>query len=378
MDPLPLYIEVNCLCLLIMALVLIKTCTGNDLRDRQVWFSAVLIANIAACVLDIAWALVDSGYANLDRLSSYWVNALYYLAASVGGFCWFIYSERVQGSHFASTKKGLALSALPLLVSVILIALSAKTGWILSVDEQGEYHRGDWYAVQFFIVYGYGAATAAHALVGAFKKENFAQRSQYIALASFAVFPLIGITLQAFLAGVPLTSVAAAFALLWVYLDMQEQKISLDPLTQLNNRTQLARYVSNKLKHQDSTKPLRLAIIDIDHFKDINDTFGHVEGDRALQRVADAMRSAFAGYSCFLARYGGDEFVLVMEAERGRDAAAITSALNSELARLTEAAQAAYPLKASVGCAKRTDEMRTLQDFIRAADKQLYVAKQAR
>ncbi|WP_180326686.1 GGDEF domain-containing protein [Raoultibacter phocaeensis] len=378
MDPLLLYIEVNGLCVLIMALILAKTYLGSDLRDRQVWFAAVLIANIVACGLDVAWALVDNGFAHLGRFGSYCINALYYLAASVGSFCWFVYSERVQNSRFASTAKGLALSALPLIVSVVLIALSAETGWILSVDANGAYYRGDWYAVQFCIVYGYGAVTAVHALIGAFKKENFAQRSQYIALASFAVFPLVGITLQAFLPGVPLTSVGVAFALLWVYLDMQEQKISLDPLTQLNNRTQLARYVSSRMRHRDALRPLRLFIIDVDRFKHINDTFGHVEGDRALQRVADAMRSGFAGSSYFLARYGGDEFVLVAETgdEHGLDR--VSDILNAELERLGEAAKAPYPLKASVGCAMCTDEMRTLQDLIRAADKQLYLAKQAR
>lgn len=378
MDPLPLYIEVNGLCFLIMALVLIKTRMGNDLRDRQAWFSTVLVVNIAACALDVAWVLADNGYAHLDRFGSYCINALYYLAASVGSFCWFVYSERVQNSRFASTKKGLALSAVPLFVSIALITLSVETGWILSIDASGAYQRGDWYAVQFCIVYGYGAVTAAHALVGAFKKENFAQRSQYIALASFVIFPLIGITLQAFLPGVPLTSVGVAFALLWVYLDMQEQKISLDPLTQLNNRTQLARYVSSRMRHRDPSRPLQLFIIDIDRFKAINDTFGHVEGDRALQRVADAMRAGFAGSSCFLARYGGDEFVLVAESADDCDAGLVADTLNAELARLNAEAKAPYPMKASVGCAKCTDEIRTLQDFIRAADKQLYLVKQTR
>lgn len=378
MEPLLLYIEVNSLCLLIMLLILIKNRMGSDLRDRQIWFSAVLVANIAACLLDIAWALVDNGVVALGNAGRYGVNALYYLSASVGSFCWFVYSERVQNSRFASTRTGVLVSAVPLLVSVALIALSYRTGWILFVDADGGYHRGDWYSVQFFIVYGYGAITAAHALAGALKKENFALRSQYLALASFVVFPLAGITLQAFLPGVPLTSVGVAFALLWIYLDMQEQKISLDPLTQLNNRTQLARYVSNRLKHRDPRRPLYLFILDIDRFKSINDTYGHVEGDRALQRLAEAMRTSFADSSYFLARYGGDEFVLVAEGIDDEDARSLGAVLNAELSRLNEAERSPYVLEASVGFARCTADTRTLQDLIHAADSKLYLAKRER
>lgn len=378
MEPLLLYIEVNSLCLLIMALILIKLWTGSDLRDRQIWFSTVLVVNIVACLLDIVWVLVDNGVAEIGNAGRYGINALYYASASVGSYCWFIYSERMQASRFASTRRGLLASAVPLFVSIALIALSFRTGWILSIDADGGYHRGDWYYVQFSIVYGYGAITAAHALANAFKKENFAQRSQYLALASFVAFPLVGITLQAFLPGVPLTSVGVAFALLWIYLDMQEQKISLDPLTQLNNRTQLARYVSNRMKHRDPSRPLYLFIIDIDRFKSINDTYGHVEGDRALQRLAEAMRTAFAGSSCFLARYGGDEFVLVAEGIDESGAKLVGAALNAELSRLGEREHSPYAMKASVGFAQCSSSTRTLQDFIHAADEQLYLAKQAR
>lgn len=373
-----LYIEVNLLCLLIIMLVLIKVRMGNDLRNRQFWFSAVLLANILASLLDILWVLVNLGSLQVAPFGSFCINAAYYLMASLGSFCWFIYSERVQNSRIVSTRRGMVLCALPLAVSLILVLSSYWTGWALSIDAQGGYHRGDLYIVQFLIVYGYGLVTATHALINAFKKENFAVRSQYLSLTYFAILPLLFITLQAFNPNVPLTCVGVAVALLWVYLDMQEQKISLDPLTQLNNRTELAKYVAHRMRHHDTSQTLCLYIVDIDHFKAINDTYGHVEGDRALQRVAEALRHCCTEGSCFVARYGGDEFVMVRESAHACDASEANDRLNTEIARIGKREQAGYAMQVSVGAASYSDKILTLQDFIHEADKELYRVKAAR
>lgn len=375
MQPLLLYIEVNLLCALVLLLIVIKTVKGNEARDTQIWFVGVLCAGIFSSSLDIVWMFVTSGALDMGRFGRFLVNATYYFLATIGSFCWFVYSERVQRSRFASTRRGLLISAIPLMISLALIVASASTGWVLLIDETGAYERGDWYYVQFAIVYGYGMVTAVHALVNAFKKDNFAHRSQYLTLTYFAIFPLLFISLQAALPGVPLTCVGITFSLLWVYLNMQEQNISLDPLTQLNNRTHLAKYVSQKMRHRDAERTLCLFIVDVDHFKQINDTYGHVEGDRALQRVADALRHCSANRQAFIARYGGDEFVIVREAAGGCDARQVSERLNAELARLGEEAHASYEMRVSVGGAPYGSGICTLQDFIRAADKELYQAK---
>ena len=372
-----IYIEVNLLCLLILTLILVKVLRGNELRMRQFWFSAVLVASILSSALDMLWILVSVGSMRVSALGSFGINASYYLMASIGSFCWFMYSEHVQGSCLVTTPARMLACAAPLAISFVLVISSYWTGWALSI--------GSLYLVQFFIVYGYGMVTAVHALVNAFKKENFAVRSQYLSLTYFAVLPLAFITLQAFAPNVPLTCVGVAVGLLLgsqgmesTSLDMQERKISLDPLTQLNNRTQLAKHVSHRMRHRDAGQTLCLFIVDVDHFKAINDTYGHVEGDRALVRVADALRRCFSGSSCFLARYGGDEFVVVRESAEPCDAEAVGARLNAVLERLNQEAHAGYAMQVSIGAAPQVEGICTLQDFIRAADKELYQVKAAR
>ncbi len=97
--------------------------------------------------------------------------------------------------------------------------------------------------------------------------------------------------------------------------ELQEvrEKAALDPLTQLFNRAALDAHLDRvaDLAFLLSSSPCIL-MIDIDHFKRINDTYGHAAGDDVLRRVADALVRNFLRREDFVARYGGEEFVVVI------------------------------------------------------------------
>jgi diguanylate cyclase len=93
----------------------------------------------------------------------------------------------------------------------------------------------------------------------------------------------------------------------------EHQKLNLlDPLTQLANRTALEDKMEQEYRnHKRFNTPLWIAVIDIDHFKSINDNFGHSTGDKTLQVIAMALKNSLRE-SEFVARYGGEEFVLLL------------------------------------------------------------------
>ena len=92
------------------------------------------------------------------------------------------------------------------------------------------------------------------------------------------------------------------------------QLISLDPLTRLNNRSEFRNYLNAKMALPGRGR-LCLLMMDMNGFKSINDTYGHLEGDAALRRVSMCLKKACADVPGrpFIARYGGDEFVIIME-----------------------------------------------------------------
>ncbi|MFV3290545.1 diguanylate cyclase [Pseudomonas sp. NY11955] len=96
------------------------------------------------------------------------------------------------------------------------------------------------------------------------------------------------------------------------HLEEQRQKALLDPLTGLPNRAAWSERVEREmLDWQENGGHLAMAILDLDHFKRINDSYGHLAGDKVLKIVADQLRKRLRGRD-FIARFGGEEFVLLL------------------------------------------------------------------
>ena len=151
-----------------------------------------------------------------------------------------------------------------------------------------------------------------------------------------------------------------------------------DQLTGLANRRafegQLRRAVA---RARESGKPLSLAFCDIDHFKQINDTHGHDVGDRILKFVAQRLSSVTAS-NCFVARHGGEEFVMLFEGIIAEDAARLVNDVRADLEdRRLVAKQSGAPIgrvsfSAGVASLAAVDSGRGM---LRAADQALYRAK---
>jgi diguanylate cyclase (GGDEF)-like protein len=127
--------------------------------------------------------------------------------------------------------------------------------------------------------------------------------------------------------------------------------------------------------------PLAVALVDIDHFKVVNDTYGHLAGDKALRAVTDALRSQLRG-SDMAGRFGGEEFVLLLPQAREQDALTVAERLRSHIASMSipvddnDETSGHIRLTISVGVASLDGESRELTDLLAAADAALYHAKE--
>ncbi len=127
--------------------------------------------------------------------------------------------------------------------------------------------------------------------------------------------------------------------------------------------------------------PLALALVDIDHFKVVNDTYGHLVGDKALRAVTDALRSQLRVYD-LAGRFGGEEFVVLLPNAREVDAINVAERLRAHIAGMSipvgDDAESGPCIKLtiSVGVAALHGESRELTDMLAAADSALYYAKE--
>lgn len=156
----------------------------------------------------------------------------------------------------------------------------------------------------------------------------------------------------------------------------------IDAKTGLLNVTTWEREAEAEVSRAIRTRsPLSIALIDIDHFKRVNDTYGHLVGDRVLRAVTDALTRQLRNYDR-AGRFGGEEFVILLPQTCQADARNIAERLRRHIAGLavpiddTEDAQCVR-LTISVGVAAMDGSGGELTDLVAAADAALYYAKQA-
>ncbi len=156
-----------------------------------------------------------------------------------------------------------------------------------------------------------------------------------------------------------------------------EEAATHDPLTSLWNHNRIIEILMEELARSDRQgTPVSLAMVDLDHFKQVNDTYGHVVGDEVLREVADRLQHAVRSYDS-VGRFGGEEFMVVLPGTEGHDAEQAAERIREEISReaiLTSAG--ALRITASVGLVTRVGEVvNDATALLVAADTALYDAK---
>lgn len=163
-----------------------------------------------------------------------------------------------------------------------------------------------------------------------------------------------------------------------LYERVKELSIT-DDLTSLYNRRYLMNELEKAMAHaRRYAQRLSLLMIDIDHFKQYNDAYGHRCGDDLLRTLGGHMKR-FVRKSDFVARYGGEEFIIVVPEADKEMACKMAERLRTYVENLPFPSKVAQPVgkvTVSVGIAELTEETATITDFIGKADSALYRAKQ--
>ncbi|MCX7514772.1 diguanylate cyclase [Frateuria sp. STR12] len=151
-----------------------------------------------------------------------------------------------------------------------------------------------------------------------------------------------------------------------------------DPLTGIANRRHIEQLAERALNHAGANgEPLCVLVLDVDHFKAVNDAFGHAVGDQVLVRIAHACKQALRRFD-MMGRLGGEEFLIVLPDTTLDVALQIAERLRCKIEALPLANLApGLQITASVGAAQADHETDDLAELVRRADNAMYRAKDA-
>lgn len=335
--------------------------------------SCIYLLTVIGCFLEMGAFFVD-GKPELIWLN-YLFNILYLGSIGLIGACLMAYCSEQFPQPVWKNRLSHFLWMLPALAELVMLVSAPKTGLIFYIDAQGFYHRGDTFFLQF-IPYGYLFCSTIYGIRWFIKSETTKERNQYLAISLFAIPPFFlgGIQLFVSANSLDILEFSVALSLLANFAISQNNRITRDPLTRLANRGQLDALLHEKIRNRrkDDFEQLFVLMGDLDGFKRINDTHGHLEGDRALILTADVLYQISNSYRGTAARFGGDEFVIVVEAISDAVPEKMAKEINERLAQVS--CDEKFKLQMSIGyaVARPSD---TVPELLRAADRELYRIK---
>lgn len=305
-----------------------------------------------------------------------WISYMIY-TLMIGGIAstWFVYISyrlKIWMSKENLRRTITYLCGLNILFA-ILVVTTPWTRLLFYITEDNRYQTGKGY----YLIYLISALLLLASMLVIVRKCRreavVARRAECYYMLGCGVPPLVGLTLQYFFhdwwTGAPCLSLT----ILFIYLNTQNRQITTDELTGLNNRREFDQQLTKKAEQMNGSN-WGVLMLDVNDFKKINDSLGHIVGDEALWETADILRRALGKEKSFLARYGGDEFAVIGEWADERETFTAIEKVEQEVEHFNKETGKTYKLSFSIGYAMRSEADDT-EDLVKKADERMYLVK---
>lgn len=305
----PLIIDINVFSALILVVLWISTRRQSSKQNtRYRLYFLLLISTLAMLVLDsLAWS-VDGQTGNFWVVANWLLNGLLLTFTPLVSALWLMYTDYQVFTSRERLKKAARVLAFPLLANAILTIASPFFDFYYRIDSAGVYHQSSLAAI--FLVIAISPAFYAEMLVLLNRSRLGSQ--EYAAMLFFPLISMAAGIVQFNFDDYPLVWNGITLALVAVYVNIQDQLAHTDYLTGVYNRRQADDYLRQKIRATEQGRGFSGMLLDIDDFKQINDRYGHAEGDACLSTLVQLLRTTLRRDD-FLARVGGDEFLVILD-----------------------------------------------------------------
>lgn len=312
----------------------------------------------------VRWTLLGASalyFALQPLVTTLWMGYLWFWLPADAVAPWVV---RAQGFLV-----GVGVGAIALNLVACFVNLGVPLFFV--VDEANLYHRASYFpwSVALFVT-----PIVATGVYLASARGDQGRKVRAAALAC-SIPPTVAGVVQLVEPTLTILWPAVTLAILILYLALEAENAGLDFLTKLKNRRAFEYELARRLR--DPRTGVVVVLIDLDRFKQINDLWGHAEGDRALVAAADVLQGALHHNDC-IARLGGDEFAVVMRLDH-TDPEATVVHLSQCFEAWNQASGTPWQLLPSIGTAVAAPHRpRTRSELMAEADRAMYQAKAAR
>jgi diguanylate cyclase (GGDEF)-like protein len=363
--------EMFCIFFSIGIIVKANKNVGTDLQMRH--FRGMALFFIIYLMSDIFWALGQGGLVPFNTTLNKLANTVGLIAVTLLTLGWCIFViYRIDQNKSKNMKLLMGMHYAIAAVDCMITIASVFSGFYFYIDEKDIFQFADGYIVHIIFIFIQLFGSGIYSFAQSFSNKQVKLKKEYRLPLLFIIIPSATAILEDILPLSPIVSLGIFLPIHFAFLEIQNSEIYSDALTGLNNRRRMEIFLQDMIHGAMEEKPFRIHMIDVNDFKQVNDKFGHIVGDRTLQLVADALHNVSDKLHGFCARYGGDEFVLIVS-----DEADVQEAIQNEVNALRQKCADLIPtISVCTGCATCRSGAITAAQLIAQADEQLYIQKE--
>ena len=350
---------------LFLLLYRIRIAQTNQLDEKA--YNFMLIVTFIATINETLSFIIDARPGFIFHILQYISNTISSASSGIIGYCWCLFVEYHIHRNFERIKKKSRILAIPLIIATILIIINLLgTGIIFDISKENVYTRGPMNFILYIFVFVY----YIESIYTVHKAKYDSILVEFFPIYYFIIPCMIGTMIQGFFFGVSTIWLCVAIAFIIVYIEIQISISFIDNLSGLYNRKYMNHYL-NKLQN-DKPKHVYGFLMDINDFKAINDTYGHLKGDYALIQFGKILQHSIDKDSVAI-RMGGDEFVIFAKLKSDEEALALKKQIKYNVRQFNLKSKEPFHLSFSIGIAKYNGK--NIDAFLSAMDDSMYEAK---
>lgn len=284
---------------------------------------------------------------------------------------WYLYiCEQIDAAP-RTVRIGLTVQLILFFVNAAAVAVTPFTGLIYYYDSSLIYRRGPFFLITGTIMF----LMMTYVELLLIYNRNTIGHKHFLAFSLFPVTPIITTLIQVMFYGISIALSGTVFSIMIVFFYVQSRSLDVDYLTGLYNRRKLDMVMRQKIASCEQDKTFSAILLDIDKFKNINDTLGHNAGDAALADAAAILRGCLR-VGTFIARYGGDEFCIILGIDNSDGLSKVMDRIRGRAEEFNIRSGKPYTIAFSMGGdVYRPDSHMLTEDFQKHIDELMYEDK---